>query len=131
MPNWFIKVAEISLRLAGRCFPGEVRRVHLLVHLYVAVCRLFLRSEPTLRGIMRVFAATKRNVFFVQVGSNDGIRADPLYPWIIKYCWRGILIEPVQYLFEKLKHNYRDREGLIFENAAIAETDGCKAFYRL
>ena len=131
MHNWFITVAEIFLRLAGRCIPGEVRRVYLLVHLYVAVCRLFLRSEPTLRGIVRVFAVTRRNVFFVQVGSNDGMRVDPLRPWIIKYRWRGILIEPVQHLFEKLEHNYRDSEGLIFENTAIAETDGYKAFYRL
>ena len=131
MPDWFIKAAEISLRLVSRCIPGEVRRVHLLVNLYVAVCRRVLRSEPTLRGIMRVFAMTKRNVFFVQVGSNDGLRVDPLRPWIVKCCWRGILIEPVQHLFEKLKHNYRDSEGLIFENAAIAETDGYKTLYRL
>ena len=80
---------------------------------------------------MRVFAATRRNVFFVQVGSNDGVHGDPLRLWIIKYRWRGILIEPVQHLFEKLKHNYRDSEGLIFENTAIAETDGYKTFYRL
>ena len=69
--------------------------------------------------------------FFIQIGSNDGKRGDPIYDYVIKYSWRGILIEPVPYLYEKLKNTYAGQEGLVFENIAIADKDGHKTFYRV
>jgi FkbM family methyltransferase len=58
--------------------------------------------------------------FFVNIGANDGVVADPTYPFIRKYGWRGIAVEPVPYVFEQLKENYADIEGVILENAAIS-----------
>ena len=31
---------------------------------------------------------------FVQIGSNDGIKNDPLHRYIKKNNWKGILVEP-------------------------------------
>ena len=39
------------------------------------------------------------NCFFIEVGANDGIYLDPLYPYIIKNNWSGILIEPNHIVF--------------------------------
>jgi FkbM family methyltransferase len=69
--------------------------------------------------------------FFIQIGSNDGKTGDPIYEYVVKYGWRGILIEPVPYLYEKLKSTYAGRTGLVFENIAIADEDGYKTFYRV
>jgi FkbM family methyltransferase len=76
-------------------------------------------------------ALMDEDFFFIQIGSNDGKRGDPIYEYVIKYKWRGILIEPVPYLYEKLKNTYAGQEGLDFENIAIADKDGYKTFYRV
>ena len=43
----------------------------------------------------------------------------------------GILVEPVKYLFEKLKKNYAGKTGLVFENIVISNQDGTRKFYRI
>lgn len=61
-----------------------------------------------------------RNVFIIQIGSNDGRSDDPIFMLMHENpSWRGLFVEPVPYLFERLRRNYADREGLIFENVAI------------
>lgn len=59
--------------------------------------------------------------FFVNIGANDGVVADPIYPFIHKYGWRGIAVEPVPYVFEQLRQNYDGLEGVILENAAVSD----------
>jgi FkbM family methyltransferase len=100
----------------------------------------WLRKRPRLfglvRGVLRRFAPSlvrsplqktileslgrNRSVFFVQVGANDGI---------LDQGWRGLFIEPVGFLFERLKKNYGDTGRFIFENTAIAPAAGEIEFY--
>ena len=69
-------------------------------------------------------------VRFVQVGSNDGIHNDPIFPISsTSDMWSGILIEPVPYLFERLKQNYGHSARFIFENVAIGKLAGTMPFY--
>lgn len=82
--------------------------------------------------VLDSYVAYKGNVHFIQIGSNDGQHNDPIYPYIKRPGWKGILVEPVPYLFEKLKINYREyRDKLSFENSAIANESGRLKFYRL
>ncbi len=69
--------------------------------------------------------------FFIQIGSNDGKSGDPIFEYVKKYKWQGILVEPVTYIFEKLKDTYKNTAGLFFENSAIDKEDGYKTFYRV
>jgi FkbM family methyltransferase len=72
----------------------------------------------------------QESVFFVQVGSNDGVRGDPLYRLASTYkTWSGILIEPVPFLFERLMNNYSNSKRFIFENVAIGERRGTSMFH--
>lgn len=65
----------------------------------------------------------------VQIGSNDGKTGDPLYPLFQKYpAWRGLLVEPIPYIFAKLKANYPDGIRFDLANVAIGE-DGKMPFY--
>lgn len=67
----------------------------------------------------------KEDLFFVQIGANDGKSGDPLYEFIINNNWKGILIEPMPDVFEQLKENFSFASGrLIFENSAISDTGG-------
>ncbi len=68
---------------------------------------------------------------FVQIGSNDGIKNDPLHRYIKKNNWKGILVEPDKANFSKLRNNYSQVNGLLFENVGIGPVRGEMLFYRL
>jgi len=69
--------------------------------------------------------------FFIQIGANDGISEDPIRDYVMKYHWRGVLIEPLPDMFRELVANYAGETQLIFENAAIAIEDGTISLFTL
>ncbi len=73
----------------------------------------------------------KSNVFFVEIGSNDGKMFDPVYDYVMAGTWSGIMVEPVSYYYKQLRENYRNSPNLIFENVAISEKEEMRAFYRI
>lgn len=80
-----------------------------------------------------------RRSFVVQIGANDGVCAGrdgvtttcPVYPLIQRFRWPGILIEPVDWLFQKLRAAYADHDNLAFENTAISDRAGVLPFFRI
>jgi FkbM family methyltransferase len=68
---------------------------------------------------------------FVQIGSNDGIKNDPLHGYIRKNGWKGILVEPDKLNFTKLRNNYSQVNGLLFENVGIGPERGEMLFYKI
>lgn len=81
--------------------------------------------------IVRNHMARTDDFFFLQVGANDGVRFDPIHPYIKEFHWQGILVEPVPYLFDSLRENYKDEPQLLFERAALAREDGTVPFHAL
>jgi FkbM family methyltransferase len=77
------------------------------------------------------FGRAHPSAFFVQVGAHDGTALDPLRAQIVKHQWRGILVEPVPFVFARLQENYAGHSGLIFENVAIADRDDTREFHHL
>ena len=69
--------------------------------------------------------------FFIQVGANDGMTGDNLRVFIEKYNWLGIFVEPVPYVFKRLKKNYNDFSNLMFENSAISNETGFAKFFSI
>lgn len=68
------------------------------------------------------FLKQNSSVHFVQIGSNDGLLNDPLREFIVQgKLRRGILIEPIPYLFKSLVKNYRSVRSneLKFWNGAV------------
>lgn len=72
---------------------------------------------------------TTPGFFFVQIGANDGISYDWIRPYVLRYGWRGVLVEPQPEPFSRLLANYAGVGGLSFVNVAIATTRGRHAFY--
>lgn len=85
-----------------------------------ALDHALLRAFPRLDGLR-----------FLQIGANDGVRADPIRDKVIRHGWTGVLVEPVPTLFAQLKANYSGRPGLLFVNAAIDRADGRLPIYKL
>lgn len=71
------------------------------------------------------------DIFFLQVGANDGSTFDPLTDRIRNHHWRGILVEPVPNMFAALQANYAGCEGLTFVQAACADFPGTLPFYQV
>ncbi|MEM9219735.1 MAG: FkbM family methyltransferase [Cyanobacteria bacterium P01_F01_bin.150] len=87
---------------------------------------------PEVEGKLNSLLKGKDTGFFLQVGSNDGLQGDPLRNFILKNKrWQGIFVEPVPFIFERLKKNYRNSERFIFENVAISDTKGTFSFYHI
>ena len=73
----------------------------------------------------------QQDVFFVEIGSNDGKVNDPLYPYISNFGWRGILVEPQKDLFEnQLSQNYQHFPGVHLLNAAIGTENSSENLYK-
>ena len=87
------------------------------------------KHRPAIEDIVRRTFG-KRTVRFVQVGSNDGLHNDPIFAMSsTNALWTGMLIEPVPYLFERLKVNYCNSKRFIYENIAIGRKAGIIPFY--
>jgi FkbM family methyltransferase len=70
------------------------------------------------------------DLFIVQIGSNDGKTGDPIFSLLQRNpSWKALLVEPVPFLFERLQSNYRYNSNIQFDNVAIAEKAGIRAFY--
>lgn len=76
-------------------------------------------------------AREQRDVYFLQVGANDGVAADPLNFFVAKYGWKGIALEPLPDIFEKLQDTYRNQKGVTPICAAMGAEEGNLTFYRV
>jgi len=84
------------------------------------------------RAIEIVNNEKKGDLYFVVVGAMDGVGHDKLHRHIIaNNSWRGMLVEPLPDMFEKLKTNYSNRSNLIFENVAITDKEGLADITRI
>jgi FkbM family methyltransferase len=70
------------------------------------------------------------NPVFVKVGANDGTTGDPFSDILLADVrWKGLLIEPVPYCFDRLRTAFRDEKRFSLEQAAIGATAGEATFY--
>jgi FkbM family methyltransferase len=85
--------------------------------------------RPSIGLLLTYLVSQRPNLFFIQVGANDGKRDDPIHEYVERFRLRGILIEPQPKTFESLKATYAHRPDLVLVNAAIAPVDGVANLY--
>lgn len=86
---------------------------------------LWVDADATAHALpLRLARRHGSSLFFLQVGAMDGKNFDPLFEHVRRYQWQGLLIEPLPDMFERLRRNYADCAGLLFENSAVADTVG-------
>ena len=108
----------------------SLRHVPLVFGAAKWVYRRFRKSDPTIQDRILKALGDKPKVFFVQVGSNDGLQGDPIHDLVVsRDNWSGIFIEPIDFLFQRLRKNYGEAERFVFENVAIGTEKGSKTFY--
>jgi len=124
-------MAEVTSRQpTNEKIKGYLRNLPIVYGAGKWIYRRFRQSDPTIQERILKAVGSKPAVFFVQVGSNDGLQGDPIHDLIVsRENWSGIFIEPIDFLFQRLRRNYGAAERFIFENVAIGTEKGSKKFY--
>jgi FkbM family methyltransferase len=72
----------------------------------------------------------RKDLYIVQIGSNDGITGDPIHSLLRSNpSWKALLVEPVPFLFQRLCANYSASPNMKFVNVAISEQAGTATLY--
>lgn len=117
-------VAPIGRVLSRRSVAGDLLR--RLRHRLV-------REAPNrpIEAVIDAFGATHPRARFVQVGSNDGVRYDPICRQVRTRPWTGVMIEPIPYLFDRLALHFGSSRRLQLVNAAVSDHVGTQTLYYL
>jgi FkbM family methyltransferase len=67
-------------------------------------------------------AKKQQEIKFIQVGANDGISHDNIFPFFKGHKCRGVLVEPLPHFFERLKLNYADSPSMVPLKIALHPT---------
>src|SRR5262249_17540015 len=62
-------------------------------------------------------------------GAFDGLTADPLYRYIDRCRWRGVMLEPQPGLAAKLRQLYKDNSNIVILEAAIDSERTTRTLY--
>jgi len=129
LPSYAPAVFGSVDRALGRFLPGNSALRRSLA--WVRACLPHRLRPGKIPRIIEAFARTYPSAFFIQVGSNDGVQKDPLRRCILNRRWSGIMIEPVPYVFRRLRQNYGHITRVKLENLAVGCQDGPLPFYYL
>lgn len=85
----------------------------------------------TISHFINEYSRVRDNVFFVQVGGNDGRTLDPYHFFVRRDRWKGVVIEPQRQVFdEKLCVTYAAMPEIKLLNVAIDVADGIRSLYK-
>jgi FkbM family methyltransferase len=138
---WRYELGELALRRAGAAAASagahaagrmlaRTPRVRALAR--EGYRRLAPRSgRDALSEVLEALADARPELCFVQIGAGDADYEDPLRRHVESRGWRGIMVEPVPYLFERLRARYEQCGRIALVNAAVAAEDRTLPFYHL
>lgn len=68
------------------------------------------------------FYKNKKNGYFVDIGAHDGISLSNSYLLEREFGWKGICVEPIPKIYERLKKNRKETTTTV--NKGVYNTDG-------
>jgi len=102
--------------------------------IFIRYYRNFYKPKPnTISFELDKYSKKLKDEFYViQIGANDGIDNDLIHKFIKRDNWRGVLLEPQKYVFEKyLSKIYKKNNGINVINSAIGYSDGEITLYKI
>ena len=102
---------------------------------FSGLMRLYYRyfwkaTKGSIYEFLNDYSVKNPNLFFIQVGSNDGFQNDLLYKFILRDQWKGILIEPQPKPFKILSYIYRKKNVKLL-NVAIDNKSKSRKLYKI
>ena len=121
MPSCFQPLIRLLRHCGIVLVSARNRGVRYLDHVPVtAFDDVLFRVFPDLHGLR-----------FIQIGANDGNRADPLQHFINVYAWTGLMIEPLRANFAALQLRRGGNSRLRLRRAAVDLAVGRRTIYDL
>ncbi len=77
------------------------------------------------------FSKSNKDITVVQVGANDGFNHDPIFKFIFRDHWKGILLEPQPLVFKILSRLHAKNNRITPVNAAVDYIDSKRTLYSL
>jgi FkbM family methyltransferase len=90
----------------------------------------FISSKSQIRGHIEDTLSVSDGVI-IQVGSNDGVSNDPLFEFILQHKRQSYLVEPIDYLAEKLRSLHKLNPHVNVCQFAIHPSSGSVDFFCL
>lgn len=84
----------------------------------------------SLEAILEDFSKINKDIFFVQVGGNDGFQNDLICKFVKRHRWNGITIEPQVKPFKSLEQVYQ-KDNVTPVNAAIDNKNRTRKLYKV
>jgi FkbM family methyltransferase len=120
-----VKIKEVYKRLRAEYLGIDP----LLMPLY---CKYFYKTKKDSLAEQLDIRGSKKPFCFLQIGGNDGFANDPIFRFVKKYGWKGIIAEPQEEVFNtRLKKTYRFEKNVHLENKAVTAETGIKLLYKL
>ena len=94
--------------------------------------KLIIKKPSSEEDFLRKFFDYKAVKTVIQVGANDGVMCDPLREYLVQSKYNDvsvILIEPLNFYFDKLSLLHSERPNTTLLNIAICEVKSVKNFY--
>lgn len=102
--------------------------------IFLGFYKYFYRPKTgSLSEFLSAYSLSKNGDFTViQIGANDGISNDPIHKFIKRDNWKGVLLEPQNFVYtEFTKKIYSKNIGINVLNAAIGAEDGILPMYKI
>jgi len=103
---------KIIFRLTGRCIP-------------------FGDESVLFRSSISHLCECKKDLFFIQIGANDGISFDDFHPVVREHGLSGLVVEPLSEYFEQLKTTYLGMTSVKPIHIALHATDKVVEMYHV
>lgn len=121
---------------------SKLRPFHKRLKFWVAInlkpiIRIFYKcfykpKEGSLSAVLDKFSKNTKPFYVVQIGANDGLINDPIFKFIQRDNWKGVLLEPLQHVYlNYLSKLYKRSKNIKTINAALDQQDGTKNLYKL
>lgn len=120
-------IEKIRLKIVNKTSDTSMSRKLLKKAYYLFPNRI--RKDNFLENYLKK-VSTIEHIRFIQIGCNDGVYRDPLYKFVKKKKWTGLMIEPNPAMMSKLKENHKKSlSRLLFIDKAIGEQGSFTLFW--
>lgn len=92
--------------------------------------RVFAPAPALVRKLEEVIAGIP-NAVFLQIGANDGISNDVARELVVKFRMKGVMVEPLPFLFRRLQKNYRYLKDVRLVQCAVSYQESNLVMYHL
>lgn len=91
--------------------------------------KIFKKSKVDISCYLDLLFLFSESVSMIQVGANDGKLCDPVRKFVLLNKVNGIMLEPQADVFNRLKQNYENVQGINFVNKALSSESSTTYLY--